>query len=921
MNSRRQPPPRKSPTPQVETSKLSMNGNQLPTRVLMKLRAAEEKAKEGNNSNSKEDQPSTKAMIPIGSCQGLLFGQIQQKQDAQVGEVKITHRTQAAGNNRNKKQSIISISNNDDVYLGQGDTKLVILFADLLRDKKIKLKGKIIDADLTMYKKRLPPNRFVKKLMIEVSAEHDVILGLVQKSRKKVKNWKWLKKEVVLEYFEGKEVEFNKLFDHIVDSINLTESYNGNLEQLEANFNAAFEKDITADDLDGIDPFEDIVTTKLLQHQRVGIEWMSLRENFHGEDEDELPPFYKEIEDKETGDIKYINMISDEEIEDLPEIGCGGILADDMGLGKTLQCISLIATNSGYKDDPDGEGPTLIIAPLTVIGNWVGQITQHCAKDSFRIMVYHGPNREKDLDIIKQHHVVITTFDIVALEYSDENDENREEMRKHYGCGLQYVNWLRVVLDEAHKIRSRKTRVFKACNALQAKSRWCLTGTPVQNRLDDLYSLFCFLKLQPICDKAFWNKFVIQPLKNNNPIGFDRLRKVMKQLCLRRDKSMKIDGKPIIQIPDKITNTRKIDFIPEEKMKYNQLMAIHKEAFNQMRKQGDSEIMRNFSSVLSMLLRLRQACAHMALVPELNGKTSISNMNLKDLDLHTVEDANQECASCGMTPDCATLTTCNHVYCKDCFLYELEINNGTFPCTLCGEKLTNKCIAEQREKSEEVNMGNDEEEDKKDDDEDEDMKKKKKRYKKFVVPDGRIEPSTKMQELISDVNSWKGKLAGGLPHKAVVFSQWTSVLDLLAKCLDQEEILYERLDGSMSRSTREAAMDNFRKDEMIPVFLMSLKAGNLGVNMTVANHVYMLDPWWNPATEDQAVDRVYRLGQKRNVTVNHFVIKDSVEEKILDIQLRKRKLISSALGQSKEDMKDARKKEWLEDLKDLFQSK
>eukprot|EP00483_Globobulimina_turgida_P013661 UN13687 len=102
---------------------------------------------------------------------------------------------------------------------------------------------------------------------------------------------------------------------------------------------------------------------------------------------------------------------------------------------------------------------------------------------------------------------------------------------------------------------------------------------------------------------------------------------------------------------------------------------------------------------------------------------------------------------------------------------------------------------------------------------------------------------------------------------------------------------------------------------------MSLKAGNLGVNMTVANHVYMLDPWWNPATEDQAVDRVYRLGQKRNVHVNHFVIKDSVEEKILKIQLRKRKLISSALGQSKEDLKQERKKEWLQDLKDLFTAK
>ena len=518
---------------------------------------------------------------------------------------------------------------------------------------------------------------------------------------------------------------------------------------------------------------------------------------------------------------------------------------------------------------------------------------------------------------------MITTFDIVALEYSDETDENREEMRKHYGCGLQYVDWLRVVLDEAHKIRSRKTRVFKACNALQARSRWCLSGTPVQNRLDDIYSLFMFLKLQPICDKAFWQKFIVQPLKNGNPLGFDRLRKVMRQICLRRDKSMKIDGKPIITIPDKITNSRIIEFNTEDKYKYQRLMAMNKERFQMMKQKGDKEIMRNFSSVLSMLLRLRQCCAHTLLVPELNNKSSLADMTLEDILPKEDVLSNSECSSCGVMPDDgAILTTCNHVYCTDCFHYELDNNGDSFPCTLCGDKLTKKSIAEERTAEEMEGGGAKDDDDKEDDDEDGDKKKKTKRYEKFVVPEGDIVPSTKMQALIDDVKSWRGQEVGGRSNKAVVFSQWTSVLDILAKCLDQEDIMYERLDGSMSRATRDAAMESFRQSDDIPVFLMSLKAGNLGVNMTVANHVYMMDPWWNPATEDQAVDRVYRLGQKRNVHVNHFVIKDSVEEKILKIQLRKRKLIESAMGlQSKEDQKQQRKSEWLDDLKDLFTSK
>eukprot|EP01083_Nonionella_stella_P305102 1063189_1 len=687
------PPPRKSPTPQIETCRLKSNKNGLPQRILVQIRIAEEKSRE-NKANTEV----IKAMIPIGKCGGLLFGPIEMVKEAQADEVTISYKTQM--DRKTKKQLVLQVFTAGGVYLGQCDKKLQSIFGAFVRDNKIQMKGQIVDADLDVLRKRLPPNRFVKKLCIEVLSTYDCILDMVQCTRKKVKSWKWAHKEIILHYFEGEEVEMNALYSHVLDSIHQSEAHSGGLLQLEMRFNDAFASDIAAEDLDGIDPFEDIVETKLLQHQRVGIEWMCLRENFSGVDEEEIPPFYKEIEDASTGDLKYMNLLNDEECTDLPEMGCGGILADDMGLGKTLQCIALIASNSDYQSDREhGGGPTLIVAPLVVIGNWVNQIAQHCAKDSFRMMVYHGPNREKDLSVICEHNIVITTYDIVALEYSDENDENREEMRKHYGCGLQYVEWLRVVLDEAHKIRSRKTRVFKACNALQAKSRWCLTGTPVQNRLDDLYSLFCFLKLQPICEKSFWNKFIIQPLKNHNSVGFDRLRTVMKQLCLRRDKNTKIGDEPIISLPEKIIKRKVLQFSTTERNQYSHLMAIHKAAFSRLKERGDKEIMRNFSSVLSMLLRLRQCCAHTLLVPELNGK-KIDGPTACNID--TLQDANQECASCGMRPEGATLTTCNHIYCNDCFLYEIETHNGAFPCTLCGDKLSKSSVVEKRDKSVEI---------------------------------------------------------------------------------------------------------------------------------------------------------------------------------------------------------------------------
>eukprot|EP01084_Bolivina_argentea_P205256 350682_1 len=341
---------KKSPTPQIiqaETVCISNNNNTFPDRILDKL----------------QDR---KIMFDIGTCSGLLFGQIEMQKEAIPGNINITYRKQERNN-----QPIISVSNNDNnIYLGQGDTKLVKLFADFMNKKELQLTGKIIEANLDMYKKRLPPNRFVRKLLINVSCEYDIILSVISRSKKKVKNWKWISKSICLKYFEGLSIEYNELFDFILESIN-DNAINGrtNILSLEANFNATFATDITAEDLDGIDPYEEIVSTKLLQHQRIGLEWMIIRENGLDNDEedidDAIPPFYKEIEDKETGDIKYINLLNDEECDDLPELGCGGILADDMGLGKTLQCISLIASNSNYQNDREnGAGPTLIVAPL-----------------------------------------------------------------------------------------------------------------------------------------------------------------------------------------------------------------------------------------------------------------------------------------------------------------------------------------------------------------------------------------------------------------------------------------------------------------------------------------------------------------------------------------------------------------------------
>ena len=852
--------------------------------------------------NKLQDNPSS--MLLIGTCHRYLFGIIKYQSYAQPGDVKLRYEP--------KKKSIFVDVASSDIVLGKTDVQIANAFGDFMRHKQMTLKGMIMDVDVSKIQTRLQRKQpcFVRKLLIEVYAHYDIIQSLMTKC-KAIKHWKWKNKSPILRYFDDEQIEYDELYQFInqytdTNINNLVQGYDEMLLRIEADFNQIFNDDIAAHNLKGSDPNPDIVKTQLLQYQRIGFEWMSLRENF--ENNDEIPPFYEEIEHQNK--YKYRNIISNEEIDliDLPELGCGGILADDMGLGKTLQCIALIASNSGYgnqhQDDKKTNGPTLIVTPVAVMSNWQRQIKNHCVDKAFKVLIYHGTDREKDVKHIEKYDIVITTYGTLSSEYcNSDSNQDREYMRKHYGIGLQYVNWLRVVLDEAHRIRSRKTKKFKACDALYAKSRWCLTGTPLQNRLDDLYSLFLFLRLQPICDRPFWDKFIVDPLKNNDQSGLETLRTIVSYFCLRRLKKGLLKN-----LPPKITKCRELEFIPKERAKYDQLLAIQKAQFTKMKNGGDKEIMRNFTSVLSMLLRLRQCCAHILLVPQFD-----NNLNENNLRLAVLEDVNEECASCGMPPDISIFTTCHHIYCEDCFLYELETYHGKFPCYLCGAILTTKSIVEKRQnkaESEELKDNNNT-----------NNRNKIKHKKSFVFDQDKIEPSTKMQTLINDIKSWNQNNNGDkLPDKAVVFSQWTLVLDLLGICLDQEDIEYERIDGSMSAKQRVNAMDNFKNmssNNKIKVILISLKAGCEGIDLSAANYVYLLDPWWNPSTEDQAIDRVYRLGQTRTVIVNHFVIKNSVEEKILQIQDRKRELISSTL-QSNLDMKRNRRSELLQNVKELF---
>jgi len=745
-----------------------------------------------------------------------------------------------------EKMIDIMLKSSPDEHLGRLDQRLVELLYDYLDHPDVSIEAHASKALLRSPKPDLIA-RTVKIKMVTTAKVH-VDLAMVGKKHD----------------IEIKRIMIN---EQVVVSINRD------------NFSSIFGEALeNVDDLTGIDPCKD-VTTSLMQHQRIGLEWLMKHEN----PDNETYHHVKKVEER-NGEVYWEDTISGEKYAQPPAFPKGGLLADDMGLGKTLQIISLIAGNS---KSPNGAslGPTLIVCPLAVMNNWVEQIQNHCTRGALRFLEYHGQDRIGDPDYLKDFHVVITTYDIVQRESKMEE------------TGLMGVRWLRLCLDEAHTIRSRTTKKWRACCALRAERRWALTGTPVQNKLDDLQSLFAFIQIKPWSEYRFWKANVLQMMKNGDSTGIETVKEILKRHCMRRTKFSKINGEPIVDLPDRKTFLCKIEFTTHERKIYDALTKRHLERFKEMQRSG--MMLRNSMNILAMLTRKRQACAHIHLLPR-DQVDPVPILGASKLDLQTIlaDNATTECGICDKMPMEPCITKCEHIYCYPCLMDEVE--NGSeigkpYKCAICDERIRAGDIVTKQRESE----------------------KRKGKRKRREVPDD-IKPSSKITALINHLEEGMG----GSPVKTVVFSQWTSYLDIIGKCLNRRGIFFARLDGSMSRKARVREIKRFKEDPDLGVFLMSLKAGALGLNLTVAQRVILTDPWWNPATEDQATDRVYRIGQTKDVEVIRLIMKDSVEEGIIEIQERKRNLIAAAgLGQSSGKTTEDKRADLRSDLEKLFLGK
>ncbi|KAK5044811.1 DNA helicase rad5 [Exophiala bonariae] len=746
----------------------------------------------------------------------------------------------------------------------------------------------------------------------------------------------------------------------------------------------------------------------LRKYQKQALHWMLGKERDQKSDSQQsMHPLWEEYTwpTKDANDVDlpiveeqdhfYINLYSGEMSLDFPvqEQNClGGILADEMGLGKTIEIYSLIHSNrsdvdleaasklaksvnqlprlpqSSTSTEP-GPCTTLVVAPMSLLAQWESEAVKCSRPGTLRTLVYYGSDKNLNLPTIcsvsnanSAPNVIITSYGVVLSEFNQVSAAGGD--RGSHG-GLFSVDFHRVILDEAHTIKNRQAKTSKACYELKAKHRWVLTGTPIVNRLEDLFSLVRFLKVEPWNNFSFWKTFITVPFESKEIArALNVVQTVLEPLVLRRTKDMKTpEGEALVPLPPKITTIVEVELSQTEREVYDLILTRAKRAFNESVQAGT--LMKSYTTIFAQILRLRQSCCHpvltrnkdivadeedaaAALAADVNGFAD--DMDLQDLidrftkdttlaakddtsnkdpissfpaqALRQIQDeSGGECTLCYEEPmESPAVTTCWHTACKACLekYISRQLEQGEIPrCFQCRETINPRDIFEVvKHNSPSTSFESDG-----DLYEAGDVATKATR-----ISLSRIHPysptastSAKIAALLKNLSS--------LPKgtKAVVFSQFTSFLDLISPQLNKHGFEHLRFDGTMSQKIRAQVIRSFSaenaSDPKAPrVLLLSLRAGGVGLNLTAANYCYMMDPWWSFAVEAQAIDRVHRMGQTQNVQVVRFVTKESIEGRMLRIQERKMAVAGSlGVGQSGTGESDEeRRKKRIEELEMLL---
>ena len=610
------------------------------------------------------------------------------------------------------------------------------------------------------------------------------------------------------------------------------------------------------------------LATQLLPYQRQALAWLLEKESpeLPSAGSDNAVQLWK---CSQNGQI-YTNVATSFSLKNRrPTLASGGILSDDMGMGKTLEMISLLVTDSNVSSKSK---TTLIVAPVGVMSNWSGQIAHHIKPDhALRVLVYHGNNKKPmGANDFNDYDVVITSYRTLATEYLPRGKKNPPSGLRSQG--LFSVHWRRVILDEGHIIRNPQTKSALAATNLMAHSRWVLTGTPIINNLKDLFSLVRFIGLTGGLERLeIFNSVLIRPLNQGDVNASLLLQALMATICLRRKKEMKFVD---LKLPELSEYVHRIDFLDHEREKYEALQAEAKGLLNTVqRNQTNGKGQDTYRHLLEVLLRLRQVCNHWRLCGErvtsvLSALESQKVVDLTPENKKALQDmlqisieSREDCPICLENLHNPVITACAHVFGSECIERVIETQHR---CPMCrAEPLELESLVRPA-----VDLG-----------------------ETTDQPDIDTDTSSSKIEALLSILKASFKKPG---TKTVIFSQWTSFLNIIQAQLEANGYKYARIDGTMRANQRDASLTALETDPGCTVMLASLAVCSVGLNLVAANQVILADSWWAPAIEDQAVDRVHRLGQRKPTTVWRLVMNDSIEDQVLNIQAEKRKLMMTA---------------------------
>ncbi|CAG8972651.1 hypothetical protein HYALB_00011390 [Hymenoscyphus albidus] len=591
--------------------------------------------------------------------------------------------------------------------------------------------------------------------------------------------------------------------------------------------------------------------TQLLPHQQEALDLMSQRED------GPVSPEYclwKSMGDADKGWYRHDITKLKTRINH-PETG-GGILADEMRVGKSLSILALVTQTLDESlrwahNLPVDDGEAL---PQTTKRSRATLILVPHLKVKLNVLKYHGRDRKSLLSKMDEADIVLTTYHTIVWETEKRSSSGKNRKPNP----MQSIEWFRIVLDEAHIIRRQKTTFNSSVSKSKSRSRWCLTGTPIQNKLDDIGALFPFLKVRTFDNITTFRRYVGSPFNDcesneRRPLAIRHLTLLMDSMCLRRSRNL-------LHLPEPQNRIHVVQFSDEERDQYEYTKKIMKRALQQRVNEENQN-------------GLRILCNHGTYQHSFSWTNKRNLMDEREDALCSMGNSGE--VKCSVCKQCMPIMTkssfqtypgiCAHVLCFEC----AEDNNqlmraqgfelsGCPICAISGAP-NNGCGPNANTNTRRENYLRN------------------------------IGVSSKINALIRDiqVDLWE--------TKSIVFSCWTNTLDLIEKHLHECNITFQRIDGDVNFSRRQRILDEFSSsDSKTPVLIMTTGTGAFGycprevmlkkdtnmlssLNLPSANRVFIIEPQWNPSVENQAISRAIRLNQKISVVVTRSQQETKIE--------------------------------------------